>query len=52
MSAYRRDFDETNYVYFLIKDHKLLQKYSEVWQKLKIILRKNLIVSLYTMINI
>ena len=35
MSAYRRDFDKTNYMYFLIKDDKLLQKHSEIWKKLK-----------------
>ena len=28
MSAYRKDFDETKYVSFLIKDDKLLEKYS------------------------
>ena len=27
MSAYRRDFDETKYVPFLIKDDELLEKY-------------------------
>ena len=26
MSAYRRDFDETKYIPFLIKDDKLLEK--------------------------
>ena len=26
MSAYRKDFDETKYVSFLIKDDKLLEK--------------------------
>ena len=29
MSAYRRDFDKTKCISFLIKDEKLLQKYSE-----------------------
>ena len=30
MSVYRRDFDETKYVPFLIKDDKLLEKYNEI----------------------
>ena len=35
MSAYRRDFDETKYIYFLIKDGELLEKYNEIWKKVK-----------------
>ena len=30
MSAYRRDFDETKYMSFLIKDDELLEKYNEI----------------------
>ena len=30
MSAYRKDFDETKYVSFLIIDDKLLEKYNEL----------------------
>ena len=30
MSAYRKDFDETKYKYFLKKDDKLLEKYNEI----------------------
>ena len=33
MSAYRRNFDETKYMSFLIKDDKLLEKYNEIWKK-------------------
>ena len=33
MSAYRKDFSETKYVSFLIKDNKLLGKYNEIWEK-------------------
>ena len=33
MSAYRRDFDETKYMSFLIKDDELLEKYNEIWEK-------------------
>ena len=28
MSAYRRDRDETNYIFFLIKNDELLEKYN------------------------
>ena len=35
MSAYRRDFDETKYRSFLIKDDELLEKYVEIWEKVK-----------------
>ena len=31
MSAYRQDFDETEYMSFLIKDEKLLEKYNRIW---------------------
>ena len=30
MSAYRRAFDETKYISFLIKDDELLEKYNEI----------------------
>ena len=35
MSAYRRDFDETKYMFFLIKDDELLEKYNEIWEKVE-----------------
>ena len=31
MSAYRRYFNETYYLSFLIKDNKLLEKCNEIW---------------------
>ena len=31
MSAYRKDFDET----FLIKNDELLEKYNEIWERVK-----------------
>ena len=40
MSAYRKDFDETKYVSFLIKDYKLLEKYNEMWGKVKNSIKK------------
>ena len=33
MTAYRRDFDKIKYLYFLIKDNKLLEKYKEIQDK-------------------
>ena len=34
-SAYRRDFDETKYISFLIKDDELFEKYSEILEKVE-----------------
>ena len=41
-SAYRRDFDETKYISSLIKDDELLEKYSEIWEKVENGLKKEL----------
>ena len=35
MTAYKKDFDENKYMSFLIKDNKLLEKYSEIWKKVR-----------------
>ena len=35
MSAYRKDFDETICISLLIKDDELLEKYNEIWKKVK-----------------
>ena len=40
MCAYRRDFDESKYIYFLIKDDELLEKYNEIWQKVRNSIKK------------
>ena len=40
MSPYRKDFDETKYVSFLIKDDELLEKYNKIWEKVKNSLKK------------
>ena len=42
MSAYRRDFDKTKCMSFLIKDEKLLEKYNEIWKKFSNIIKKEL----------
>ena len=33
MTEYRRDFDETKYMSLLIEDDELLEKYTEIWEK-------------------
>ena len=40
MSAYTRDFAKTKCMSFLIKDEKLLEKYTEIWRKLRNIIKK------------
>ena len=40
MSAYRKDFDETKYMPFLIKDDELLEKYNETWETVRNSLKK------------
>ena len=35
MTAYIKDFDETKYMSFLIRDDELLQKHNEIWRKVK-----------------
>ena len=40
MSAYRRDFDEIKYMSFLMKDDELLEKYNEIWGKVKNSIKK------------
>ena len=35
MSAFRSDFDGTKYMSFLIKDDELLDKYNEIWEKVR-----------------
>ena len=35
ISAHRRDFYETKYMSFLIKDDKLLENNNEIWEKVK-----------------
>ena len=42
MSAYRRDFDDTKYMSFLITDDELLEKYNEIWEKGKNINQKRI----------
>ena len=41
MSSYRKDFYETKFMFFLIKDDELLEKYNEIWEKNKESLKKD-----------
>ena len=43
MSAYRKNFDETKYMTFFIKDNELLKNVIKFGDRLKILLIKNLI---------
>ena len=40
MSAYRKDFDETKYMFFFIKDGELLRKYNDISEKVKNVINK------------
>ena len=40
VSAYRKYFDETKYMSFLIKDDELLEKGNEIWKKVKNSIKK------------
>ena len=40
MSVYRRDFDKTKYMSVLIKDDEILEKYNEIWEKVKNSIKK------------
>ena len=40
MTTYRKDFDETKFKSFQMKDDELLEKYNEIYEKVKNSLRK------------
>ena len=40
MIGYRRDFGETKYMSFLIKDDELLEKYNKIWKKVSNSIKK------------
>ena len=33
MNIFKRDFDKTKCIYFLIKDEEFFYKYNEIWEK-------------------
>ena len=51
ISRYKRDFAETKFILFLIKDNILLEKYNEILKKSAIASKKDLIVNPNTMKN-
>ena len=48
LSAYKRNFDKTKCMSFLINDEKLLEKYNEIWKKASNIIKKEFDSKLYT----
>ena len=42
MTEYRKDFGESKYISFLIKDDELLEKYNEIQKKVKNSLKEEL----------
>ena len=40
MTAYRREFDKTKYMSFLVKDNKLLKKDNKIWDKVCNVIKK------------
>ena len=36
MSSYKRGFDEGKYIYFLIINTLLLERYNEIWEIMKV----------------
>ena len=40
MNAHIKDFDETKFMTFLIKDDELLEMYNKIWEKVKDSLKK------------
>ena len=50
MSPCRKDFDETKYMSFFIKDDELSENIMKYGKKIKAVSKKNLIVNLCTML--
>ena len=51
-SAYVKRYDgQTKWMYFLIKDDDLLEKYNTLWDKISANIKKNLIVNMSTIKN-
>ena len=51
MSACRIDFDETECLCFNIKEKKVFDNYTEIWENVNNMIKKNLIVNLYIIKN-
>ena len=47
-SAYVKSYDgQTKWMYFLIEDYELLEKYNTIWDKVSTDIKKNLIARLF-----
>ena len=51
MILYKKDFDESRSIYFLIKEENVFIKYVKILEKVRNIVKANLIVSLYIVKN-
>ena len=40
MSAYRINFNKAKFMYFMIKEEKVFDKYMEIWEKLSNVIKK------------
>ena len=52
MSVYRKDFDKTKSITFLIKDEKLSEQYNEIWKISATLSKQNFTGNMYIMKNI
>ena len=52
MATYRRDFVETKYISFLIKDNELIEKYNEMWDNVSNIIKRGFDIEPITIKNI
>ena len=41
MSAYKIDLDETECIYFMIKEEKVFDKYMEIWGKVSNLIKRH-----------
>ena len=52
MSIYKRYFDKTKCIYFVIKDEFFFGKYMKIWEKVSNIIKNNLIMNFHITKNI
>ena len=47
VSAFKTYFDETKYMFFLVKDKELLEKQNEIWDKVSKVIKKRFETTVY-----
>ena len=47
VSAFKTYFDETKYMFFLVKDKELLEKQNEIWDKVSKVIKKRFDTTVY-----